>query len=395
MSLVLLSTGGTGGHIYPAVALAQALTARGCEVAFIGQRGGMEARLVSAEAFPFWGVRAGKWDRGRPDPRQAVRAALGLKDALGVVRRLRPALVVGFGGFASFPGLAAARLLGVPWALHEQNAYPGLVTRLFARGARFLAVAQTEVAAHLPRAARARVVHVGMPVRETRVPKREARRRLGLPETGTLTLVLGGSQGSLSLNRTVPEAFAQLGSELDPHLEVAPHVVLHSSGAAHLEAVTQTVRGRLAPAQRGRYQVAGYLDTVLAWSAADLGVTRAGTGTLAEAAFHGVPLIMIPLSTAAEDHQLHNAQAVARAGAGTVLTERDLNPGALAAAWRALLAPEARAHASKAARERSPEGAAARLGERVLAELYMTQAAPRERPAEVERRTSGGEQETV
>ena len=228
MSLVLLSTGGTGGHIYPAVALARELTAMGLgagpQVAFIGQQGGMEARLVSAEGFPFYGVRAGKWHRGRPDPRQALQAALGLRDALKTVRRLRPALVLGFGGFASFPGLAAARTLGVPFALHEQNAYPGLVTRWFARGARFIGAAQPEVAAHLPRPVRPRLRSVGMPVREVRVAKTEARRRLGLPETGRVTLVLGGSQGSVVLNRAVPEAFARLGEAYrqDHTVSIAP-----------------------------------------------------------------------------------------------------------------------------------------------------------------------------
>lgn len=362
MKPVLLATGGTGGHIYPALALARALAACGYEVAFIGQQGGLEAKLVPDAGFAFWGVRAGKYDRSRPDPRQAVWAALGLSDALAALRRLRPALVVGFGGFAAFPGLAAARLSGVPWALHEQNAYPGLVTRLFARGARFIGVAQPGVAAHLPRAARERVVTVGMPVREERLPKSEARRRLGLPEAVTLTLVLGGSQGSALLNRAVPEAFAALGAQ-------APHWVLHSSGAAHLETVRAHLQSCLSPSQRERYRVAPYLDTVLAWSAADLGVTRAGTGTLAEAAFHGVPLLMVPLSTAADNHQLHNARAVARDRAGTVVEERDLQPVTLAAAWRHLLEPETRARAAAAARERSPAGATARLCERVVQEL--------------------------
>jgi UDP-N-acetylglucosamine--N-acetylmuramyl-(pentapeptide) pyrophosphoryl-undecaprenol N-acetylglucosamine transferase len=369
MTLVLLATGGTGGHIYPALALARLLVARGYEVAFIGHRGGIEAKLVPDEGFAFWGVRAGKLDRSRPDPRQGVRAALGLRDALAVVRHLRPALLVGFGGFAAFPGLAAARFLGVPWALHEQNAYPGLVTRLFARGARFIGVAQPGVAAHLPRAARARVVEVGMPVREQRLPKREARRRLGLPEAATLTLVLGGSQGSMLLNRAVPEAFAQLGPE-----SAETHWILHSSGAAHLETVQTHLRACLTPSQRERYRVAPYLDTVLAWSAADLGVTRAGTGTLAEAALHGVPLLMVPLGAAADNHQLHNARAVERARAGTVIEERDLHPATLAAAWRRLLEPEARARASAAAQSRSPAGAAARLCERVVQELHLPRA---------------------
>jgi len=345
MSLtVVLATGGTGGHIYPAVAVAKTLAARGFRVAFIGQQGGLEARIVPAEGLPFYGVRAGKWHRGRPDPRQALQAALGLRDAVTFLRRLRPALVLGFGGFASFPALAAARMLGVSYALHEQNAYPGKVTRWFARNARFVAAAQGEVNAHLP----AQAVVVGMPVREARVPKSQARRQLGLSETATVTLVMGGSQGSLTLNEAVPGAFAAL-----PEASKANLNVLHSSGPAHLG------RTRARAAGLAGYRVDAYVESVLAWSAADLGITRSGNGTLAEAAFHGVPLIMVPLPTAAEDHQLHNARAVEAAGAGVVVEEAALDT--LTEAWRKLLEPETRAQLSAAARARSPEGAAERL----------------------------------
>ena len=343
MKTVVLATGGTGGHIYPAVAVAGALTARGFEVAVIGQKTGLEAHLVPAAGLPFYGVRAGKWHRGRPDPRQAALAALGLRDTVTLLRQLRPVLVVGFGGFASFPALAAARTLGVPYALHEQNAFPGKVTRWFARGARFVAAAADEVNVHLPVTAEV----VGLPIRETRVPKREARRRLGLPEEGVVTLVMGGSQGSAALNRTVPEAFAAL-----PERDKTDHYVLHSSGPAHLEETRARVTG-------STYRVDAYVESVLAWSAADLGVTRSGNGTLAEAAFHGVPLVMVPLPTAAENHQLHNAEAVAAAGAGVVVEETALKT--LAGVWRGLLEPTLREKMSVQARARSPEGAAERL----------------------------------
>jgi len=354
---IVFATGGTGGHVYPALATALELRARGREVLFLGQADGMEARLVPAEGFPFRGVRAGKWHRGRPNPREAYRAFLGLKDAVRFLREERPALVMGFGGFASFPGLAAARLLGLPYALHEQNVYPGKVTRWFASGARAVAAAHEEVAAHLSVTPH----YVGMPIRERRVPKGEARRRLGLPEEGPLTLVMGGSQGSLALNEAVPSAFLALPEDLRG-------VVLHSSGARHVGTVRRRTQGL------PNYRVDAYVDAVLAWSAADLGVTRAGTSTLAEAAFHGVPLLMVPLPSAAENHQLHNAQAVALAGAGQVVQERQL--ASLADAWRALLEPDARARAALAARKRSPQGAAARLADLIEGTLTPTPTRP-------------------
>ena len=355
MSTILFSTGGTGGHIYPAIATARELKKRGFEVAFIGQREGMEARLVPAAGFPFYGVRAGKWHRGRPDPRQAVQAGLGLSDALKVVRKVRPRMVVGFGGFASFPGLAAAALLRLPIALHEQNALPGKVTRWFARYAVFITTANEEVAAHLPKQ-KNKLVQVGVPVREVHVDKREARRRLGLPEAGVLTLVMGGSQGSLILNEQVPKAFSSLSRRLREEVSLN---VLHSSGERHLERVKIHTRGLT------NYHVDSFVDAVLAWSAADLAITRAGNGTLAEAAFHGVPLLMVPLPSSAENHQFHNAKAVEAAGAGRVVEERDL--ARLADTWQALLDPPTRRAAAGAGRRRSPQGAAARLAQLIEA----------------------------
>ncbi len=355
MNRILLATGGTGGHIYPALATAKELQARGYEVAFTGQRGGMEARLVPEAGLEFHGVRAGKWHRGRPDPRQAVQAGLGLWDAVKVVRALKPSMVVGFGGFASFPGLAAATALRVPVALHEQNALPGKVTRWFSHRAVFIATADEEVAAHLPMYGR-KLVQVGVPVREVRLDKREARRQLGFSEEGVLTLVMGGSQGSIVLNEHVPKAFTDLQSS--PR---EPLSVLHSSGERHLERVNVLAEG--VP----NYRVDSFVDAVVAWSAADLAITRAGNGTLAEAAFHGVPLVMIPLASSAENHQLYNAKAAEAAGAGRALEEHDL--GRLAATWQSLLNPETRQAAGEAARRRSPEGAAARLAQLIEASV--------------------------
>lgn len=352
---VVLATGGTGGHIYPATATARALVARGIDVSFIGQQRGLEARIVPAEGFTFYGVRAGKWHRGNPDPREAVRAVLGFTDALGLLRRLEPSLVLGFGGFASFPALAAARILVVPYALHEQNAYPGKVVRWFARGARFIATATSEADTHLP----GKPEIVGVPVREARVDRTEARRKLGIPEDATVTLVMGGSQGSLVLNRAVPDAFRRLPDTFKTSLSV-----LHSSGPNHLEAT------RVQCAELADYRVDGYLNSVLAWSAADLGITRAGNGTLAEAAFHGVPLVMVPLASAADNHQLHNARAVAMAGAGLIVEEKEIEK--LPEAWSRLLEPGFRAQASEAAARRSPAGAAERLA--ALVENTLRQA---------------------
>jgi UDP-N-acetylglucosamine--N-acetylmuramyl-(pentapeptide) pyrophosphoryl-undecaprenol N-acetylglucosamine transferase len=356
---IVMATGGTGGHIYPALAVGELLRSRGYSVVILGQQGGMEAQLAAEAGFEFRGVSAGKFDRHRPDPRQAWRAFVGLSEARRIVKALAPQLVVGFGGFASFPGVAAAAWLRLPVVLHEQNAYPGLVTRWFARRATVVAVSDRAVAAHLP--AGVRVAYVGYPIREVRLPRAEARARLGLPEAGPVTLVMGGSQGSQALNTLVPSAYRRL-----PH----PPIVLHSSGPSWEADVRRAV------ADLPHYHVAPYLDAPTAWSAADLAITRAGFGTLAEAAYHGVPLVMVPLPGAAEDHQHHNAVAVERAGAGLVVRQDDAEReiGVLAAAWQALLDDAWRQQAAACAAKRSPEGAAAALAG--LIEQCATRSSP-------------------
>lgn len=340
---LLFATGGTGGHIYPALAVAALARAAGDEVSFIGQAGGMEERIVPEAGFEFEGVPAGKWNRTRPDPREAFRAAGGLSRAVRHVKRLKPDLVIGFGGFASFPGCVAAVLTGTPLVLQEGNAYPSRVNRWFAPRARLVISAQEEALARL--SAKESAV-IPFPVREERLERSEARRRLGVGQDAVVTLVMGGSQGSVALNRFVPEAYERLPEGLRP-------TVVHSAGPRWAEGL----KGRTAA--HPDYHVHPYLDAAAAWAAADLAITRAGIGTLSEAALFGVPLIMLPLPSSAEDHQLHNARAVEAAGAGRLLEERDA--GSLHEVWSAALAPEWRKGAAEAARARSPQGAAARI----------------------------------
>lgn len=344
---LLFATGGTGGHIYPALAVAALARAAGDEVSFIGQAGGMEERIVPEAGFEFEGVPAGKWNRTRPDPREAFRAAGGLSRAVRHVKRLKPDLVIGFGGFASFPGCVAAVLTGTPLVLQEGNAYPSRVNRWFAPRARLVISAQEEALARL--SARESAV-IPFPVREERLERSEARRRLGVGQDAMVTLVMGGSQGSLTLNREVPAAFERLPEE-------QRGVVLHAAGERWAEQL------RASTAHLAGYHVTPYVHAATAWSAADLAITRAGVGTIAEAAFHGVPQVLVPLPSAAEDHQLHNARAVEAAGAGVVVEERELehHPERLSEVWLAALAASWREGAASAAAGRSPAGAAARI----------------------------------
>jgi UDP-N-acetylglucosamine--N-acetylmuramyl-(pentapeptide) pyrophosphoryl-undecaprenol N-acetylglucosamine transferase len=332
----LFATGGTGGHIFPALAIAKEACIRGHTVAFIGHQTGMEARLIPEAGFDFYGVAAGKLDRQHPNPLQGLKALQGLNQARSLIKKLKPTMVIGFGGFASFPGIAAARWLSVPYVLHEVNAFPGLVTRWFAAKAQHLIVTQKESLQHLPKVPSS---ILGFPVREERIAKEEARKQLGLPK-GLVTLVMGGSQGSVRLNQEIPKSFERL---------TTPTLVLHSSGKQwedRLKTETQHLK---------HFFVHGFLNATAAWSVADLAITRAGFGTLSEAAFHGVPLIMIPLPTSAENHQLLNAKAFAQKGAGWVVEEHQLQ--ALPTVWDQALQDTMRHQAGLAAQQLSPQGA--------------------------------------
>ncbi|ALW89128.1 undecaprenyldiphospho-muramoylpentapeptide beta-N-acetylglucosaminyltransferase [Deinococcus actinosclerus] len=369
MSLVVMATGGTGGHIYPAVATARELSRRGHEVLLLGQRGGMEERVSREQGLPFEGVDAGKLARsgqGRPDPRELLRAGQGVLQARSLLNRLKPGVVVGYGGFASLPGVLAAQSLGVPTVLHEQNARLGLTQRLAVRKARAVGTAYERVIGLDAQLA----TMVGMPVREERLPRAEALARLGLQEGPLTIFVMGGSQGSLFLNQTVPDvlrhAFGPEGLlpppargvvDLDFTGSAAGGVqVLHSTGPRWLAEVAPGVQ------DLEWYEAAGYVDAVAAWSVADLAITRAGTSTLAEAAFHGVPLVMVPLPESAENHQFHNAQAVAAAGAGLVVEQRSASE-ALGRAVLECASAGTRASMREAALGRAQTGAAGRFAD--------------------------------
>lgn len=355
---VVLATGGTGGHIYPAVATAHELRRRGHRVVLLGQTGGMEERIAATEELEFFGVSAGKLARHKPDPRELWRAARGFREAKRFLARTRPACVVGYGGFASLPGVLGAQSLGIPTVLHEQNARLGLTQRLALRRAKLVATSYPSVKG-LPEG---RGTLVGMPVREALMPREEALSRLGLQD-GPLTIyVMGGSQGSVALNEAVPgalvHAFGAEGLWRDAAGRDGSVQVIHSSGLKWVRDVTSRV------SSLEWYRVSGFVDSVAAWSVADLAVTRSGTGTLAEAALHGVPLVMVPLPTSAENHQLYNARSVEESGAGVVVEQSELS-GRLGAAVLECLPTDVRTRMCARALERSPRGAAGKLADLV------------------------------
>ena len=356
---VILATGGSGGHIYPAISIASELHSRGYDLAFVGQASGMEARIVPDAGYDFHGVAAGKIQRKLINLqlfKELFSSFKGFVECISLLREHKPELVIGFGGFASFPTIAAAWLLRIPFVLHEANAYPGLVTRLFARFAKLVLLANSEAKQYLKNA---KTDVVPVPIREGRVNRSEARKTLGVPEDAFLSFIMGGSLGSAVLNSHVPQAFEALATQS----AIQNHVVIHSSGRGRSAEV-------LSPSEN--YRVEDYVDSSLVWSAADVAITRAGNGTLSEAAYHAVPLIMVPLPSAAENHQFHNAKAFEDAGAGFVLEEKDFRADAqnLTKLWEKLSQAEQNHQASLAAKVRSPAGAAKKLID-ILEKSYL------------------------
>lgn len=341
--LILVTGGGTGGHFYPGLAAAQVLRALGNEVAYVGAEGGLEARLLPQSDLPYYLIPAGKLSREALRPAEGGKVVRGLMSARSLLRRLRPKAVLSTVGYAGFPLAFAAEWAGVPVVIHEQNARLGLAARWLAARAQRIGLS-VPVALGESLAARARVV--GYPVREDRHDKAEARRALGLDPARSLILVMGGSQGSLELNRELPQ-------RLEPFL--GQYQVLHQCGV-RWEAQMQAEHARTPG-----YVVRGFVDGPLAWSAADFAITRAGAGTLAEAAFHQVPSLLVPLSPELDGGaQQANAEFYARRGASVILDGWERFQARLeqlftqAASMRNALA------------QLSPAGAARRLAELVL-----------------------------
>ncbi len=313
---LLLAGGGTGGHLFPAVALAQLLLRQdaAAEVLFVGTKRGLEYRLLPKLGLPLATVDmvgvVGRGWRGRLELGPKLLKSLG--QARGILKKFRPDLVIGVGGYASVPVLAAAKLTGIPYVIHEQNAMPGLSNRLLGKGARRVFLSFPESGAGF---AEDRILVTGNPLREG-LEQVSA----DLPEPGKL-LIFGGSRGARAINHAVMEMLSLL-KEWPERPDI-----LHQTGEEDLADVKAAYR----QAGLDDRQVVPFIeDMAAAYDSASLVVCRAGATTLAELAVTGRPAILIPFPFAAADHQTVNARAVEKAGAAEVLVQKDLTAEALA-----------------------------------------------------------------
>jgi UDP-N-acetylglucosamine--N-acetylmuramyl-(pentapeptide) pyrophosphoryl-undecaprenol N-acetylglucosamine transferase len=325
---VLIMAGGTGGHVFPALAVAQALRARQLEVVWMGTRIGLEARIVPAAGIPMEWINIGGLRGKSLATRLAAPFKVGLAvlQALRIMLRVRPAVVLGMGGYAAGPGGVAAWLTRRPLVIHEQNAVAGTTNRILARLAKRVLAAFPGAFAHT-----VSVQVVGNPVREPIVQLPPPDQRLAGRSGPPRLLVLGGSQGALALNRTVPEALAHLPPELRPE-------VRHQAGRNTLE-VAEEAYQRLGVAA----EVTEFIDDMAdAYGWADLAICRAGALTVSELAAAGLPAVLVPFPAAVDDHQTLNGGYLVAAGGAVLVPERQLAPERLARVLAGLLGDRAR-----------------------------------------------------
>ena len=316
---VVMAGGGTGGHLFPAIAVARELEAMEppTEVHFIGTSHGIEARILPREGFPLHVVKAeGFRGRGLRKGAALWKLVVGFRQSLKILRELRPRWVLGVGGYASLPAGLAAVALRIPLFLHEQNAIPGLANRVLARWARevFLSYPNTR---GLPK--KARTLVTGNPVRRELFGSSGDPAFFGLSQGKRVVLVFGGSQGARSINTALA---GDLGLFQDYKERVA---FIHQVG----EGMVEEMKGIYEEMGLEAHVTPFIYDMGKAYATSCLVVCRAGATTLAEVTALGKPSILVPFPYAVGDHQLHNARALERAGAALVITESEFEPGLL------------------------------------------------------------------
>ena len=314
---IVVMAGGTGGHVFPALAVAENLRQRGEQIVWFGTRSGIEARVVPAADFPIeWlsvqGLRGKGFLTLLLAPFRLLRACW---QALKMLRRNRPKAVLGMGGFVSGPGGLMAWLLNIPLYLHEQNSIVGLTNKILSRFATRSYFAFPDAASKMPRSE-----CIGNPLRsgfgDLEDPTTTLKARIDAP---LQLLVVGGSRGAVALNRHLPEAIACLDPEIRPRIR-------HQCGEHHRETCSRNYA-----AARIEAEIVSFIEDMReAYGWADLVVCRAGALTIAELTAVGRAALFVPFPHAVDNHQYHNARYLEQAGAAQIMLESDISAEALA-----------------------------------------------------------------
>jgi len=321
---VIVSGGGTGGHIYPAISIAKTIIERDsdAQILFVGTSNGLENRLIAKEGLDFMSIRVKGFRRkiSIDTLKTVFELFKGMVDADRILRRFKPDLVIGTGGYVAGPILMMASIRGIPTLIHEQNVLPGVTNRILARFVNKVAVSFKEAVKFFN--APGKVVVTGNPIRKEILEKnREASiKLLGFKPEKPLVLIFGGSKGAASINRVMIEVINQLNKYGDFQL-------LHVTGTDHYYSFMKELGKKgIDLKSSSSIKVVEYLHNMPdALAAADLVLTSAGAITLAEITAVGIPAILIPKSYATDNHQEHNARALEKNGAAVVVLEKELN----------------------------------------------------------------------
>lgn len=355
---IFFAGGGTGGHLYPGLAIANEVQKQAPNVQpyFIGALRGIEREVLPTTNYPHALLDLHPLYRRSPLSNwRTIVGAISAWRAIGkIAREQRPLAVVGTGGYAAGVALAWGRAHGVPTILHEPDSHPGLTTRQFAKGANAVFLGFPEAEHQLAVGAKTLVYAMGCPITPppAHAPtRREARRAWGLPDDAFVVLVVGGSQGARALNECVAKWSKAL-----------------PDGVALIWATGKSQAKPFLAFESEHVRVRPYLSPIAdAYAAADLAVTRAGAMTIAELCAWGIPSVLVPLPTAAQDHQAHNAKALEAAGASVYMPQSEFTPESLDAMVRELRSrPVVLETMAKAALMRGRPNAAAEIAQQIL-----------------------------
>ena len=332
---IMISGGGTGGHIYPALTIYKTLeTMVDANFLYVGTERGLESRIVPKEGIPFTTL-----------PVQGLQRTLSLDTLVTVgktisslwkanrlISKFQPDIVIGTGGYVCGPLLLAAALRGIPTLIQEQNVVPGITNKILSRFVDVVAVGYEEATPHFPNAKQ--VVYTGNPVRPNVVTanREEARAYFGLQETQTAILVAGGSRGARSINKAMLAVHEHYKDREDIK-------IIHATGTDEYSRVCESLGIQEGEVYSPTSHIVPYLDNMdMAMAASDMAIFRSGAIGLAELAVRGIPSILIPYPYAAADHQTFNAKAFVEAGASTMIVDKELDGTKLLQAVDAMLA---------------------------------------------------------
>lgn len=327
---VVFSGGGTGGHVNPALNIAAAVQKQrpDAEISFVGTKRGIESTLVPKAGFPIDFVEVQGFRRKldlkglKQNCRAAYHAVFSVHAAKKILRERKPDVVVGTGGYVSWPTVHAAAKLGIPCLIHEQNTYPGVTTRRLARDAAVICTSFEGSERYFTSEEQQRLLLTGNPIHVDTITRAEARQKLGLSETELYVLSFGGSMGALRVNELCFDLMEQYS---------VPRGIRHDHAIGRVEFAKFSALARQKGLDKqGNLQIAEYFyDMPFRQAAADVVICRAGAMTLAELSVRGKAAIFIPSPHVAEDHQYKNARLLADAGAGLVFREEELTSSLL------------------------------------------------------------------